>query len=51
MRKGLHREQICTIMLQFDLENELDIQKRVKGDKDSPKGTTYNLCTYQSCYI
>ena len=46
-RKELHREQIRTIMLRFDLENELDIRKRVKGDRDGPKGTTYDSCTYR----
>lgn len=46
-RKELHREQIRTIMLRFDLENELDIRNRVKGDKDGSKGTTYDSCTYQ----
>ena len=51
MRKVLHREQIHTIMLQVDLENELDIRKHVKGDRDGPKGTTYDSCTYQPCYI
>ena len=44
--KELHREQIRTITLCFDLETELDIQKRVKGE-DSSKGTTYDSCTYQ----
>ena len=47
MRKELHREQIRTIMLCFDLENELDIRKRVKGDTDGPKGMTYESCMYQ----
>ena len=47
MRKELHQEQIHTIMLQFDLENKLDIWKHVKGDKDGLKGTTYDLCMYQ----
>ena len=51
MRKGLHREQIRTIMLRFDLENELDIRKRVKGDRDGPKGMTYDLCTYRPYVI
>ena len=46
-RKELHREQIRTITLQFNLENELDIRKRVKGGGDGPKGTTYESCTYQ----
>jgi len=52
MRKELHREQIQTIILRFDLENKLDIQKRVKGDRDGPKGMTYDSCTIPSiCYI
>jgi hypothetical protein len=38
-------------MLRFDLENELDIRKQVKGDKGGPKGTTYNSCTYLPCYL
>ena len=50
-RKELHREQIRTIMLRFDLENELDIRKCVKGDMGVPKGTTYDSCTYQPRYI
>ena len=50
-RKELHREQIRTITLRFDLEDELDIRKRVKGDRDGPKGTTYNSCTYWPCYL
>lgn len=45
-RKVLHREQVRTIMLRFDLQDELDIRKRVKGDRDGPKGTTYDSCTY-----
>ena len=51
MCKVLHCEQICSIMLQFDLEDELDIQKNVKGDKDGPKGTTYDSCMYQPYHI
>ena len=50
-RKELHHEQLHTIMLHFDLENELDIRKRVRGDRDGPKGMTYDSCTYQLCYI
>jgi len=50
--KELHREQIRTIILHFDLENELDIRKQVKGDRDGPKGMTYDSCTVLSiCYI
>ena len=41
-RKELHREQIRTIMLRFDLESELDIRKQVKGDRDDPKRMTYD---------
>ena len=48
MRKELHREQIRTIMLRFDLENELDIRKQVAGEKDGPKGTIYDSCAYWS---
>ena len=44
--KVLHCKQIRTIMLRFDLENKLDIQKQVKQDRDGPKGTTYESCTY-----
>ena len=46
MCKELCCEQICTIRLCFDLENELDIQKQVKEDRGGPKGTTYDTCTY-----
>lgn len=45
-RKILHREQIPTIALRFNLENELDIRKQVKGDRDGPKGMTYESCAY-----
>jgi len=45
--KELHRKQIRTIMLRFDLENKLDIRKPVKGDRDSPKGMTYDSCMYR----
>ena len=44
--KVLHHEQIQTITLHFNLENELDIQKQVKGDRDGPKGMTYESCMY-----
>ena len=47
MHKELHCEQIHAIMLHFDLENELDIQKQVKGDRDHPKGMIYGSCMYQ----
>ena len=48
MHKELHHEQIHTIMLCFDLENKLDIQKQVAGEKGGPKGTIYDSCVYWS---